>query len=88
MTIRRVEILDNARKYAALGYAHKMFNQAYKQHTLPIEYLDKMFSFNELFCFHCGKTIELGEKYKANRHSKPNIVRKYYHDSCYQSMFY
>ncbi len=87
MTYKLVKVLDYPHKRAFIEKAHKVYNDSYRFHTLPIEYLDKMFSFNELFCFKCGYPIQVGSKYSTNRNGKRNIVKKYYHSSCYESMF-
>lgn len=81
-------VLNNNRKSILLTYMHKAYNECRKTNTLPMEYIDKILSTNDLYCYHCMKKIELGENYECNRRSGGFTKRKYYHIDCYDKMHY
>ncbi len=58
------------------------------QHNVKIpnsEYLEKIMSYNMLYCYRCLEPINIGDKYQYK--SKKCRITKYYHYSCYEDMY-
>ena len=82
--------LDKARRNIIIAYLHEPYEAGRSNKSQkPIEYLQKMFLKNELFCWKCGEMIPIGSDYRSgNSSSRFGTTKKYYHDSCYERMFY
>lgn len=83
--------LDLNRKNVITSALQRVYNDSLEhesKHRLPIPYLDKTFAFNEVFCWKCGEVIQLGSFYNSSTHSTNGSIKKYYHRSCYERMFY
>lgn len=51
------------------------------------DYQDKILALNTLICNKCMEAINIGDNFKRNTESC-RVQARYYHDSCYQKMFY
>ena len=50
------------------------------------DYTEKILSLNKLFCLKCMEEIKIGDRFERNMQSNKSFSR-YYHRSCYESMF-
>lgn len=50
-------------------------------------WVEKMLSFNKVFCYKCEQEIELGQHYVRGSQGLAGHVTKYYHKECRESLY-
>lgn len=92
----RTSILNTVKQGQILGRMSTNFidlrgckfnNRNYKIPNPP--YVEKMLCLNQVICYHCREQINIGDQYTRSGSGGGNgKVTKYYHSSCFESMFY